>query len=212
VFVLTHRMVTARRRSPSGDHLLFRGPDRCFRHGYTGAAAGKDVIVFGANLALQCLRADLLDEIVIHLVPVLVGDGVRLIDTPDLRPVASTGHWLRPLVRSPTYGSPSGANDNSRRIMRVQTAPRLGVHAGHAGIGWSKAARQARLIRGTAAASGSTRAASKCSSHAAPSRPDPTFTTANQDPKDLDAPFGTLPADENGGAHVARRRRLALAS
>jgi len=36
---------------------------------------------------VQCLRAGLLDEIVIHLVPVLLGDGVRLIDTPDLAPV-----------------------------------------------------------------------------------------------------------------------------
>jgi RibD C-terminal domain len=46
----------------------------------TAAADGKDVVVFGANLAVQCLRAGLLDEIVIHLVPVLLGDGVRLID------------------------------------------------------------------------------------------------------------------------------------
>jgi dihydrofolate reductase len=54
----------------------------------TRAAAGKDVIVFGANLAQQCLRAGLLDEIVIHLVPVLLGDGIRLIDPPDIGPVA----------------------------------------------------------------------------------------------------------------------------
>jgi hypothetical protein len=36
---------------------------------------------------VQCLRTGLLDEIVIHLVPVLLGSGVRLIDTPDLAPV-----------------------------------------------------------------------------------------------------------------------------
>jgi dihydrofolate reductase len=52
------------------------------------AAAGKAVIVFGATLAAQCLRAGLLDEIVIHLVPILLGDGVRLIGAPDLGPVA----------------------------------------------------------------------------------------------------------------------------
>jgi dihydrofolate reductase len=52
------------------------------------AAAGKAVIVFGANLAAQCLRAGLLDEIVIHLVPMLLGDGVRLMGAPDLGPVA----------------------------------------------------------------------------------------------------------------------------
>jgi riboflavin biosynthesis pyrimidine reductase len=36
----------------------------------------------------QCLRAGLLNEIVIHLVPVLLGTGIRLIDTPDLGPIA----------------------------------------------------------------------------------------------------------------------------
>jgi dihydrofolate reductase len=49
-----------------------------------GAASGRNVVVFGASLAQRCMRAGLLDEIVIHLVPVLLGDGVRLIDSPDL--------------------------------------------------------------------------------------------------------------------------------
>src|SRR4030095_12891102 len=52
------------------------------------AAAGKAVIVFGANVAAQCLRASLLDEIVVHLVPILLSDGVRLVGIPDLGPVA----------------------------------------------------------------------------------------------------------------------------
>jgi dihydrofolate reductase len=85
VFVLTHR-------PPDADHH----PAITFLSGElsevvataTGAAAGKNVVVFGANLAVQCLRGGLLDEIVIHLVPVLLGDGVRLIDTPDFAPVA----------------------------------------------------------------------------------------------------------------------------
>jgi dihydrofolate reductase len=51
------------------------------------AAAGKAVIVFGANLAAQCLRAGLLDEIVIHLVPILLGDGVRLYGAPGAEQV-----------------------------------------------------------------------------------------------------------------------------
>jgi dihydrofolate reductase len=53
----------------------------------TAAAGGKDVIVFGANLAGQCLHAGLLDEVVIHLVPVLLGQGVRLVDMPGMTPV-----------------------------------------------------------------------------------------------------------------------------
>ena len=40
------------------------------------AAEGKNVEIFGANTAQQCLSSGLLDEIIIHLVPVLLGDGV----------------------------------------------------------------------------------------------------------------------------------------
>ena len=43
------------------------------------AAAGtKNVVVFGASTAQQCLEAGLLDEILVHVAPVLLGDGVRL--------------------------------------------------------------------------------------------------------------------------------------
>ena len=42
------------------------------------AARDKDVGIFGPTLSRQCLQAGLLDEIVIHLAPVLLGDGIRL--------------------------------------------------------------------------------------------------------------------------------------
>lgn len=51
------------------------------------AAGDRDVGVFGADVARQCLRAGLLDELVVHLVPVLLGGGVRLFDSPDPGPV-----------------------------------------------------------------------------------------------------------------------------
>ncbi len=45
------------------------------------AAGGKDVAIGGgANVAQQYLKAGLLDEFQIHVVPVLLGDGVRLED------------------------------------------------------------------------------------------------------------------------------------
>lgn len=45
------------------------------------AAGGEDVrIAGGANAVKQALEAGLLDEIQIHLAPVLLGDGVRLFD------------------------------------------------------------------------------------------------------------------------------------
>jgi dihydrofolate reductase len=48
------------------------------------AAGGKDVrIAGGANVIQQYLSAGLVDEIEIHLAPVLLGDGVRLFDGID---------------------------------------------------------------------------------------------------------------------------------
>jgi dihydrofolate reductase len=47
------------------------------------AAAGKSVGVLGASIARQCLQHGLLDEIVIHLAPVLLGDGVHLFEVDD---------------------------------------------------------------------------------------------------------------------------------
>jgi dihydrofolate reductase len=52
------------------------------------AANGKNLVIFGADLAQQCLREGLLDEIVIHLAPVLLGDGIRLFAASDGKPVA----------------------------------------------------------------------------------------------------------------------------
>jgi dihydrofolate reductase len=48
------------------------------------AAGGKNVLVIGADVARQCIREGLIDEIVIHLAPVLLGDGVRFFDCPGL--------------------------------------------------------------------------------------------------------------------------------
>jgi dihydrofolate reductase len=45
------------------------------------AAGGKDVMLWGGgNIAQQYLAAGLLDELELHVVPVLLGDGVRLFD------------------------------------------------------------------------------------------------------------------------------------
>jgi dihydrofolate reductase len=44
-------------------------------------------VLFGASIPQQCLHAGLLDEIVIHLVPVLLGDGVHLYEMPGGQPV-----------------------------------------------------------------------------------------------------------------------------
>jgi dihydrofolate reductase len=51
------------------------------------AADGANVVILGANVAKQALEADLLDEVLVHLTPVLLGDGVRLFSRPDSSPI-----------------------------------------------------------------------------------------------------------------------------
>ncbi len=44
------------------------------------AAGAKSVTLLGASIDQQCLKAGLVDEILIHLVPILLGEGIRLFD------------------------------------------------------------------------------------------------------------------------------------
>jgi len=41
------------------------------------AAGGKNLEILGADVAAQCLRRGLVDEILVYVLPVLLGDGVR---------------------------------------------------------------------------------------------------------------------------------------
>jgi dihydrofolate reductase len=50
-------------------------------------AGDKNVAVGGANVMRQCIKAGLLDEIHIDLIPVLLGDGVRLFDYLGVEPI-----------------------------------------------------------------------------------------------------------------------------
>ena len=47
------------------------------------AAGGKNLEIFGADLASQCLQRGLVDEVLVYVLPVLLGDGVRFA-TPGL--------------------------------------------------------------------------------------------------------------------------------
>jgi dihydrofolate reductase len=79
VFVLTHhRRETVEKNGGTSYVFVTDGPDAALaqaRH----AAGDKDVQVGGgANVLEQYLNAGLLDELNIHLAPVLLGGGVRL--------------------------------------------------------------------------------------------------------------------------------------
>jgi len=70
------------------------------------AAAEKDVSVGGgANVIDQCINAGLVDELQIHLAPVLLGDGARLFDGvgPDLPRFELTRVLDSPLVTHLRY-------------------------------------------------------------------------------------------------------------
>jgi dihydrofolate reductase len=45
-------------------------------------------VVVGASIARQCLAEGLADEILIHLVPIVLGDGIRLFASPAASPIA----------------------------------------------------------------------------------------------------------------------------
>ena len=59
-----------------------------------GAAGGKNLEILGADVAGQCLRLGLVDEILVYVVPVLLGDGIRFappgLPRIDLEPIGST--------------------------------------------------------------------------------------------------------------------------
>ncbi|MEV0846131.1 dihydrofolate reductase family protein [Streptomyces sp. NPDC049954] len=96
-FVLTHR---APARPVPG--VTFVGD---LRDGLAQAkeAAGEGYVnVLGAATARQCLEAGLLDEILVCVVPVLLGDGVRLFERPD-------GERVR-LERLALSGTPEATN------------------------------------------------------------------------------------------------------
>jgi dihydrofolate reductase len=79
VFVLTHTVPQ--------EWVYERSPFTFVTEGLESAleqakevAGDKDVGVVGASLVQQCIRAGVLDEIHVDLVPILLGDGVRLFD------------------------------------------------------------------------------------------------------------------------------------
>lgn len=59
-----------------------------------GAAGGKNLEILGADVAGQALRRGLVDEILVYVVPVLLGDGIRFsspgLSRIDLEPLSST--------------------------------------------------------------------------------------------------------------------------
>jgi dihydrofolate reductase len=77
-FVLTHHPP---RHAPTGFTFLSGDVEEAVAAA-KAAAGDKYVVVLGATTARWCLQAGVLDEVLVHVAPVLLGDGVRLFDHP----------------------------------------------------------------------------------------------------------------------------------
>ncbi|MFG1658424.1 dihydrofolate reductase family protein [Micromonospora chersina] len=75
-FVVTHR-ARPDLLGDNGGTFAFDGLRAAVRRAKQ-AAGHKDVLVLGADVARQLLRANLLDEVRIHLIPLLLGEGTPL--------------------------------------------------------------------------------------------------------------------------------------
>jgi len=83
IFVLTHHPEDA--TPADGVTFLNCGPAEAVRIGLE-AAGGKKLEVFSPTIGRQLLELGLIDEIDLHIAPVLLGQGIRLYDNPGTEP------------------------------------------------------------------------------------------------------------------------------
>jgi dihydrofolate reductase len=84
IFVLTHHPEDA---EPAPDVTFLSAPVEEAAAKALQAAAGKNLMIFSAKIGAQLLDRGLIDEIDIHIAPVLLGDGIRLYENPGGKPV-----------------------------------------------------------------------------------------------------------------------------
>jgi dihydrofolate reductase len=84
IFVLTHHPEDA--TPADGVTFLNCDPAEAVRIGLT-AAGGKNLEVFSPTIGRQLLERELIDEIDLHIAPILLGEGIRLYDNPGGTPI-----------------------------------------------------------------------------------------------------------------------------
>ncbi len=90
VFVVTHSVPDGWPREGAPFTFVTDGIESAVAQ--AKAAAGEKIVaVASPNIAQQCLNAGLLDEIVVDLVPVLLGSGIRFFDNLTNAPVKLEG-------------------------------------------------------------------------------------------------------------------------
>ena len=84
-FIVTHHALQEWVKEGSPFQFVTDGVESAIRKAKK-AAGDKDVVVCTASILQQCLKAGLMDELSIDLVPVLLGDGVRLFENLGSEP------------------------------------------------------------------------------------------------------------------------------
>ena len=104
VFVLTHSVPDGWDYEGSPFTFVTDGVESAVEQA-RAAAGEKNVAVGAASLVQQCLKAGLLDEVHVDVVPVLLGDGVRLFDNLGTTPIEleRTGLIVDPDVTHMTF-------------------------------------------------------------------------------------------------------------
>lgn len=117
IFVLTHHPEDA--TPADGVTFLDCDPAEAVRIGLA-AAGGKNLEVLSPTIGRQLLQLGLIDEIDLHIAPVLLGDGIRLYDNPgsapihlhrvgDAAPDSEVNVRYRPSTTAPAHSQPLGA-------------------------------------------------------------------------------------------------------
>src|SRR3954469_5902588 len=90
MFLLTHRPLNP----PDPDVTILSGDIGDAVATALDAAGGKDLEILGADVASQCLQRGLVEEILVYVLPVLLGDGIRFsapgLARTDLEPLSSS--------------------------------------------------------------------------------------------------------------------------
>ncbi|WP_236039136.1 dihydrofolate reductase family protein [Ktedonobacter robiniae] len=82
------------------------------------AAERKNLLIIGAS-ARQCLEAGLIDEILVHVAPILLGDGVRFFARSSM-PRAGTPPGMKEDILEK-----SRPGENGRPVMNMSVSPKL---------------------------------------------------------------------------------------
>jgi dihydrofolate reductase len=86
-FIITHQVPEKPARGAEGFIFVMDGIESALQQARAVTGDRNIVIGGGSNLAQQYLKAGLVDEIQIHLVPILLGEGIRLFDFTGGAPI-----------------------------------------------------------------------------------------------------------------------------